>query len=343
MQGTYRQSNGRNKFLEAVKTRNAEVLKTLHDQVLPIFKIATTNSSFIAQEWIETGPHDRIKTDVVFHPKYGPLSFDFERMGSSDRELLAVLALVEALANHRDAGDRELSLACKITEDLRDYIRKRPNEERFAFLKQWRDILAARGATEMYVAVGEEVDKAPIPMNPYPGVKWSEIESSRRPKLARVKAAISEWATRYNLTDRWILETVVQTLLFWMFYPKYNDRWAYISLTKITHPPRFQIEPRPFEPRKAFLYRANEELKAFYASSVGNLSDVGPDHKYAFEWLARFQTARDSPRKIAIEFERETDERRTPGAIILAIHGAADEIGLTLRQNLRGPGAKKLP
>lgn len=39
-------------------------------------------------------------------------------------------------------------------------------------------------------------------------------------KLAKVRAAISEWAARYNLTDPWILETVVQTLLLWMANPE---------------------------------------------------------------------------------------------------------------------------
>jgi hypothetical protein len=45
MEATYRLANGRYKFLEAVKTRNPEVLKTLRDQVLPIFKMAMTRPS----------------------------------------------------------------------------------------------------------------------------------------------------------------------------------------------------------------------------------------------------------------------------------------------------------
>jgi hypothetical protein len=125
-----------------------------------------------------------------------------------------------------------------------------------------------------------------------------------------------------------------------MFSPEYDDRWAHGSLSKIPAPPRFQIEPRPFESRQAFECRTKEELKAFCSSNEYFL-DVGHDHKYAFEWLAQYQTQLDSPRKIAIEFERETGERRTPSAIILAYQAAAEEIGLTLRQTLRGPKRQK--
>jgi hypothetical protein len=85
----------------------------------------------------------------------------------------------------------------------------------------------------------------------------------------------------------------------------------------------------------------NEELKAFRSTHIGDFLEVGHDHKYAFEWLALFQTKLDSPRKIAIELERKTGAHRTPSAIILAIHAAAEEIGLTLRRTLRGPSAKR--
>jgi hypothetical protein len=326
MEATYRQANGRYKFLEAVKTKNAEVLKTLHDQVLPIFK----SLHFYAQEVWRGDTDDRLFAD---HPGV-----------KSDRgpgELLAVLAITEALARPPDAGDRERSLNCRISEAPQEDVHGRSNEERWAFLKHSHDSLIALGVTEMYVAVG---DKVPIPSKPVPGVKWSEIEASPHPKFANVRAAISEWAESYNLTDSWILETVVQTLLSWMYNPEYEEglRWAHAGyLGQIPQdPPRFQIEPRPFEPRKAFEDRAKEALKAF-CSSHEYFLEVGHDHKYAFEWLAQYQTRLDSPSKIAIEFERQTGERRTPSAIILAYQAAAKEIGLTLRRTLRGPSAKK--
>ncbi|SRR5260370_785287 len=159
-------------------------------------------------------------------------------------------------------------------------------------------------------------------------------------------------AESYNLTDPWILETVVQTLLLWRFTPEYEDRWAHSYLSKIPHA-QFTVKMRPFESRKAFVDRVQEELKAFCSSSKRkHFLDVGHDHKYAFEWLALFQTkALDSsgkplsPKKIAIEFERETGAHRTPSAITLAYKAAAEEIGLTLRRNLRGrrPGQKNDP
>jgi hypothetical protein len=228
---------------------------------------------------------------------------------------------------------------------VQEDIRRSSNEERWAFLEYWRRvILTARGATEMYIAVGE-VDKAPIPVNPYPCVKWSEMESSPHRKLAKVRAAISEWAERYNLTDPWILETVVQTSLLWMANPEYEKglRWAHAGyLSQIPQAqPRFQVELRPFESRGAFLDRVGQEAKVFCSSSECFL-DVGHHHKFAIDWLALYQTKVCSSETIATEFERETGERLTRGGIASACKACAKEIGLTLRRNVRGPSAKKV-
>jgi hypothetical protein len=175
--------------------------------------------------------------------------------------------------------------------------------------------------------------------------------NSPDPKLAKVRAAISEWAEIYNLTDPWVLEIVVQTLYSWMFNQKYENelRWAHAGyMSQIPQdPPRFQVELRPFESRKAFEYRAKEELKTFSSTFNDYFLEVGYDHKYAFEWLAQFQTKLDgsgkpySPGKIAMEFLRETGESRTASAILSAIHAAAEDIELTLRQNLRGKRQKR--
>jgi hypothetical protein len=126
MEGTNRQANGRYKFLEAIKNKNPEVLRTLHDHVLPIFKIPTTNPSFIGQEWIELGPHGRLKTNALFPPDQwqqahptGELRFECIDLSSSNG-LLAVLAMLEALALHPDAGDRELPRVCRIYAGLRE-------------------------------------------------------------------------------------------------------------------------------------------------------------------------------------------------------------------------------
>jgi hypothetical protein len=311
----------------------------LHDQVLPIFKIAMTHKD---AERVRLDPAESVFDDL---PGVTFSNTRLEIQGSSRLELIAkLLALAETVSEaHPDPGDGMRSILSKIGALLQKELSKSSNEERCAFWKHWRTLLAARGATQMYIAV-DEIAKALMPITPHLGEKWSEIESSPHPNVAKVRVAISKWAERYNLADPWILETVVQTLFSWMANPEYEEelRWAHAGyLSPIPQdPPRFQVEPpRPFESRKAFLHRANEELKAFYSSEY--FLDVGRDHKYAFEWLAQFQTKLDSPGKIAIELERETGERRTPSAIILAIHTAAEEIGLTLRRTLRGPSAKK--
>jgi hypothetical protein len=332
MEATYHQANGRFKFFEAIKTRNPEVLSTLHHEVLPSFKIAFAPTIFAKD------------------PDARPSGF-LEMKGSTYLEQLAnMLVIIEQViefeATHGSESNNKnnsFMIACRISAELQEEIRRSSNEERWAFLEYWRHrFLPMRGATEMYIAV-VEVEKAPIPINPYRWVKWSEIKSSPDPKLAKVRAAISDWAEHYNLIDPWILETVVQTLLLWMANLEYEEelRWAHAGyLCQIPQGARFQVELRPFESRKAFEHRAKDELKAFCSSNKYFL-DVGHDHKYAFVWLAQFQTKLDSPRKIAIEFERETGERRTPSAIILAYQAAAEEIGLTLRQTLRGPKRQK--
>jgi hypothetical protein len=175
--------------------------------------------------------------------------------GSTHLEQLANMQtliehVVKYLATHEDAGYNkynDLTVACRISAALQEDIRRSSNEERWVFLEYWRrTTLVQRGATEMYIAVGE-VDKAPIPVNPYPCVKWSEMDSHQ--KLSKVRAAISEWAGRYNLTDLWILETVVQTLLLWMAHPEYDERlrWAHAGyLCQIPHdPPQFRLNCDP--------------------------------------------------------------------------------------------------
>jgi len=297
MEATYRMANGRYKFLEAFKTRNPEVLKTLHDQVLPIFKMAMTRPSFLVgiRMGVEGVDFDIegepcpaepgiLVIDLVdlCDPELAPkqTASDADDYDALPRREMLQMQMLESYAAHPHAGDRERSAVCRIRTALQEEIRKSSNEEQWEFLKQPCETLVAGGATEMYVAVGEEVDKAPIPINPLPGEKWPEIASSSDPKLANVRAAILKWADRFNLTDAWILETVVQTLLSWMLNPGSQDRWAHSSsLSEIPQdPPRFHVERRPFETRKAFERRAKEALRAFCSSSEDFL-DVGRDHK----------------------------------------------------------------
>jgi hypothetical protein len=263
--------------------------------------------------------------------------------------MLAIIqAMVEVILADRETGDWERSMGCRVVARLQNYFLARSNEERASLLKYRTDILVALGTTEMNTSVGEG-DDVPISIRPHPGPNWSEIESSQDAMLVNAKATILEWAERCHLTDAWILETVVQTLLSWMLNLRYEEalRWAHAGylLPILRDPPRLHLEPLPFESPKMFDQRSRKELKAFRSTTKKYFSDIGFQkerfHKNAFQWLAQYQTRLDSPRMIAIEFERETGEHRTPSAIILAYQAAAEEIGLTLRQTLRGPKRQK--
>src|ERR1700736_5922104 len=128
MEATYHQANGRYKFLEAVKTRNPEVLKNLHDHVLPIFKIAMTPPSFMGKE---------MDTDASLSS--GPSGVLYMN-GSTHLEQLANMQtliehMVKYLATQEGAGYNkynELTVACRISAALQEDIRRSSNEERWA-------------------------------------------------------------------------------------------------------------------------------------------------------------------------------------------------------------------
>jgi hypothetical protein len=332
-EGTYTQAFGRCQFLEAVKTVNPEVSEALRDQVLPNFSQAVNN--------IPDGVPHAVRAAL------GQMRRSLARIRTTltkcddmlQRELYSWLPSLSP--EERFSALQGLIDYCK--DSLYDNIR----DDGDVFLNPEAE--ATRGET---LPFGRDPAADNIAVN------WAEIESD--PELADVRAAIFEWARKYNLGDEWILDIVVQTLLSWEVNPHDRERlrWAHFSYScPMPIGLRFQVDlPWRFEPWNRFERRVKDRLKGFQHDVLAHCFTIGydpektPPYKW-FEWLALFQTKQQpcvagrkprfySPAAIRKTIKKKS-EKRTEPAILMAIHSAADHIGLTLRQGLRGKSRKR--
>ena len=143
---------------------------------------------------------------------------------------------------------------------------------------------------------------------------WRQVEVTR--SFRELRGAVLEWSSRWKLTGRWCLESIVQTLSWWHLRPfeLAQKTWHHEELTSQPFPvPRPELKLRPWDPtlltrsdyedevrsiidRQIARYLDEVEERARAAGLIKTPERREPEHFY---WLARYQIKGERPAEIA--------------------------------------------
>jgi len=167
------------------------------------------------------------------------------------------------------------------------------------------------------------------------------------PARAHVKNAVDRWGAKWNLTDPWILDAALDTLVCWLQHPANDDQnWHprpnFLSGDNL--PPRLVInEAWWFQPWDDFHSRIQEKIAGFKVMIEDFCARTGydPDARvhgryYHYEWLALYQCKKLSPSAIQLWHKESHGEWVVESTITHAIESLAARIGLTKRPSRRG-------
>jgi hypothetical protein len=177
--------------------------------------------------------------------------------------------------------------------------------------------------------------------------------------VAELRDSVQRWAEQHNLTDPWLLDTILTNLCMWA---RSSDRhqaldWMYpggLMISKkskgakgvsliMGSPGGVYIEsrapdesPRPYDPAVETRSEYFESLKPYLDRQEAIMGSLYGFHKTKakrnrahFEWLVRYQIQGWSHRKIADAY---SDKTLTEDAIGKAIRKTSKLVGLTVRQ-----------
>lgn len=167
------------------------------------------------------------------------------------------------------------------------------------------------------------------------------------PELAALRSSLEAWATRWSLTDDWLLADARHTLSIWQQYPTtssatplrfHADGWGgAVHELGIEHCHPFEPTRetwRDFTTRVGQWTRRNRDAAAALMQAHGlewsgaRRARSGPDPFRPFAWLARYQCRREGYATISTNVD--------PSNVRKAVKQAAQEIGLTLRPAAKG-------
>jgi len=186
---------------------------------------------------------------------------------------------------------------------------------------------------------------------------WVAVKrgGSRTKETKRLKTSLEDWASRFNLSADWILDSAVQSLFAWnRSGADRNDlHWEHVPLLRV------HLNPRPLEfgdpgwlvdeeTWPQFNARVMQEfrtmLSAYRANTIAHAQENGwtpPPllrEKQHFEWLALFQVRNKSPKDIAREFVlTKRKAANIENTVLAAVRHKASLIGLALRSGKSGP------
>lgn len=180
----------------------------------------------------------------------------------------------------------------------------------------------------------------------------SEVLEALRDDVLRGNKPIDFWATRFHLTDQWVLDDARHTLEWWAQFPQtlsYSRLYFHPDgCGRMMHELDVPACP-PFEPDEEneheFDKRVEEWKRRNIAAAARLAADRGlkpspvknaprgtKDPGLHFEWLVRHQCQDWTHEHIARKYRRQFNEvKRTSPTVARAINETADLIGLTLR------------
>ena len=174
------------------------------------------------------------------------------------------------------------------------------------------------------------------------------------PGLVPVWQKLQQWGERWNLTNEWLREAALDTLLSWIQRPP-SDRqlewyYRYLHLAEDVPPP-FTIKAQwcfhRWEDFENAIMAGLNEYKTIidaYCERIG----YDPQAEEAFnklhlEWLVLFQCKQMSPAGIRAWHQTHHGESLTIGNFIHAKDALAAKIGLTVRKGNRGKPRGQAP
>ncbi len=172
--------------------------------------------------------------------------------------------------------------------------------------------------------------------------RWeSEFSSvAADPARAQIKRAVEGWGMKWNLTDEWIRDAALSTMLWWTQHPADTDfDWHHRSIFQGGEdlPPNLVInEPWLFEPWDDYVSRIQLKIdeyghiiKDFYARTAYHPDPPGNNQRH-IEWLVLYQVRGYSADDIA-RWYRDQGISYTIAAIAKGYQAAARLLGLTRR------------
>lgn len=172
--------------------------------------------------------------------------------------------------------------------------------------------------------------------------RWeSEFTSvAADPARARIKRAVEGWGMKWNLSDEWIRDAALYTMLWWMQHPADTDvDWHHRPIFQSGEdlPPKLVInEPWLFEPWDDFVRRVQlkideygQMIKDFYARTAYDPDPTGNNERH-IEWLGLYQVRGYSADDIA-RWYRDQGMSYTVAAITKGYQAAGKLVGLTPR------------
>lgn len=269
--------------------------------------------------------------------------------GNSENWLRALWRLRFLYLLDEEAPEVKRELKSELWPLLRDAVE--------SLFRRVSDLPAVFGVSEISDAADRSFSLAALP---YAFNWFNDARKAKRPEVAQLIEALAAWQQRHNLTESWVEETAIRTLVGWALWPPSADggEWHCFrpAFPGASHGTELRLAVEiawdpVTEPRTDARQRLLDELSALCREQVESfldsvedavrergLEDVPhhPQGQRHLRWLVRYQVDGEGFTEIAGEDLPADPKGSGRKTVASGVRQAAKLVGLTLRAPARG-------